>query len=463
MRNGRTAWLLIAATGLISLVVAIVINGSEGLASSPRPESSVRPSAHLASSVHQAPPRVVKWAAASIPNFDPNSAIVNNSMACGAPTRCLVVSTTPAPGGGYTPGAPYVARTLDGETWIQLNASGLTNSTRFSSLACPTARRCYVLGQDPNGSTSLLMTNDGGNSWNSKIGTSPSPLASPFASGSATALACSTEAICLAIGLQDHVLVGTTDGTAWTQHSPPWGVSAGVVSAGCIHSGDCYVLVYDANQQPPFSLWWTGDGGASFSSHAAVTGSPVSSVASSNPGFFSGIGSASCGDRTHCLVVTEGGTSAFSTTDAGRSWSTVALPAAAGAVTCQSATNCYLTTSQAATGQFTSLGIEGTTDGGRNWTLQEIPSGLVAYAPQCFTATKCFAVARQDQGTGNDTILAAETGTSSISDGVDGSGIPKTLEQDLGLTPRLIAHSWCSSTRRGSRENRGARMQVRRR
>jgi len=131
-----------------------------------------------------------------------------NGVSCASGSRCV------ADGAAGT----IVTSSDGGNTWAA-STSGVTAT--LSAVACPSAT-CYAAGAVVSGSAVMLKSTDGGSTWTSQP------------SGSAQALsgvACVNDSTCFAGGAIGTV-VGTVDGSTWTQQGNPISGPVSALNAG---------------------------------------------------------------------------------------------------------------------------------------------------------------------------------------------------------------------------------------
>lgn len=78
--------------------------------------------------------------------------------------------------GNAAGGARLLVTEDEGRTWRAVQPSGLDNAARLYSVAFPTARRAYVVGETADGRGLMLRSDDGGNSWQLKQTIAEKPL-----------------------------------------------------------------------------------------------------------------------------------------------------------------------------------------------------------------------------------------------------------------------------------------------
>jgi photosystem II stability/assembly factor-like uncharacterized protein len=122
-------------------------------------------------------------------------------------------------------------RTCTGQGW---HLTWQSSTEIANALACPTQARCVAVGRLPNHGYAM-RTSDGGRTW--------SGAASPARSG-LYALACTDADHCVAGGNGGTVVVTSDGGARWARVGFPYVYSplAAVPSVTCVPGGTCYAL-----------------------------------------------------------------------------------------------------------------------------------------------------------------------------------------------------------------------------
>jgi hypothetical protein len=301
-------------------------------------------------------------------------------------------------GAGTSPGGWRLASYLVSGGWQQ-NTAG----PEPGNLTCPSARTCYVEGDNatsasgPGDMDSFYVSYDQGLSWS----VLPLPAGLTFSS----ALSCGSVADCAAGGLYrgQPVFVRTADGGhSWTVEPLPATANGLIFQLSCPTASACDgLLTTSASQLPPAQQYY---GGVTF---LRITDAGRHFVTSAFPAQES-MQALSCPTARDCVVtgvssadlsanaISSGNVVAVST-DAGANWTQGSLPSGFGAapfpqVACPDAEHCFmLGTTDPRTG---SGGVAMSADGGRTWTERPLPSDI----PQpdlsqisCPTESACYA------------------------------------------------------------------------
>jgi photosystem II stability/assembly factor-like uncharacterized protein len=268
-------------------------------------------------------------------------------------------------------------------------------------LTCPTARTCYVEGDNstsasgPADMDSFYVSASGGLSWS----VLPVPAGLTFSS----ALSCSTAVVCAAGGVYNGqpVFARTVDGGhSWTVDPLPVAANGVIFQLTCPTVTRCAgLLTTSPSQLPPSQQYYggvsflqTGDGGRHFSSSAFPAGQAMQalSCARANDCVAVGVSSADLAN------LSPGRGFVQMTTDGGATWTPGSFPAGLSPgpfpqVACPDAGDCYLL--GATNREYGYGGVARSADGGRTWTLRPLPAdvpqpGLSAIS--CPTASTCY-------------------------------------------------------------------------
>ena len=269
-------------------------------------------------------------------------------------------------------------------------------------LTCPSARTCYVEGDNatsasgPGDMDSFYVSYNQGLSWS----VLPVPSGLTFTS----ALSCGSVAGCAAGGLYrgQPVLVLTADGGhSWTVAPLP-AAAAGLISQlSCPTATTCNgLLTTSSSQLPPapqrdsgVTFLRTTDGGRHFVTSAFGTREAMQALSCPTVSdcVVSGV---SIADRS-ANAIAYGSIVAVST-DAGASWTQGRLPSGLGGasspqVACPDAEHCFmLATTNLRTG---SEGVAMSADGGRTWTERPLPADIpqpLLSEISCPTDSTCY-------------------------------------------------------------------------
>jgi photosystem II stability/assembly factor-like uncharacterized protein len=228
----------------------------------------------------------------------------------------------------------------------------------------------------------VLTTSDGGKDWTQHTPPSDTTL---------IGVTCVTGKMCLTAGVIPDpagpyagvVLRSTDGGTTWTPitmptNTPGLGEVTCPTATRCIAVGGAIVVSNDGG-----TTWKTG----------------------SVKGGIQGLISVSCSTATRCIALGPNPAGAFSptvpgqaitTTDGGKTWSPIVLPAGTAALnklSCPSATRCFAGGPQVQSTRPASF--ETTGDGGKTWQAAPPPSGVSAIADlSCPTNNDCVVVGR---------------------------------------------------------------------
>jgi photosystem II stability/assembly factor-like uncharacterized protein len=360
-------------------------------------------------------------------------------ITCPSVATCYAISesyASPREGAPLLGVSLYVSRDL-GETWSVLPVPSGFKPT--SELSCGTALNCFVAGHS-GGTPMFLSTNDGGHQWT---------IAPLSGGGILRYLDCANASTCtgVMIPIADTLLSGTQgpapattpwslvhttdEGVTWESYNLP--ARTQVTGLSCGSAESCVVSGTDGTTSsglyPGFVLS-TDDGGSHWR-----TGSAPEACS------FGGQSEVSCSTATDCMAI--GLTSIANQTgllesaiavtkDGGISWTSRTLPSEVpdpqlGAISCPSATTCWLSGSEAVPiviGNVHDGGsavILGTHDGGARWqkVTFSVPPGAPNYYGQsylsmgpisCPTADACVAIGAVAQGSKTTPIYSYRSG-----------------------------------------------------
>jgi photosystem II stability/assembly factor-like uncharacterized protein len=217
-----------------------------------------------------------------------------NSVTCTDALDCLAVG-----------GSSVLLTTDGGTTWQSEYAPG-----PLSSVSCVNTENCVGVGwTSGNNGGSEIMTSDGGMTWQSAIG-----YGTVGYLPSLTNVACdSSTSICIGVG--PDLAMSSDMGQTWQEFGVPGGISGAVSSIACLPSTTTCVMVgpnaegiFDPNA--PAIAFITTDGGETWTN-----------IASSFPPATATIRSISCPTSSTCYASGYVGDIGASTSDGGQTWS----------------------------------------------------------------------------------------------------------------------------------------------
>ena len=336
-----------------------------------------------------------------------------DSLSCPTVSTCYARVAPSPPGSVSAPvqievthdaGASWQEATLPGDI---TQASGL-----FGSIDCLDANTCLTLGANAAGDYLLVVTTDGGKTWQAMPG--PSEQASAHA---VSAMSCSTVESCVVVGA---FAVGTAEagtsaaeitadgGQTWTQAAMPAEFSPYTLQ--CLAGDECITagLGGDPKVQVQPGAAYSTDGGYTWTLAAVpAAGSPVTSM--------------SCGNDEDCLAMTLTGV-ALATTDGGQAWTEATSgglsPASLLRLSCATGPYCWgagalapavpesglpgiVTRGLRQDGQLPRPVLAVTSDQGRSWRTTRLASDLgISAVPDvsCPSTTTCFGLAVGERG-----------------------------------------------------------------
>lgn len=281
----------------------------------------------------------------------------------------------------------------------QVNTAG----PKPGHLTCPTARTCYIEGNNaasasgPADMNSFYVSNDGAASWN----VLPLPAGITFTS----ALSCGSAASCAAGARyrgQPVFIVTSDGGHSWTIDPLPTG-GGQIFKLSCPSPTTCMGLTSTTGKPiapglmgllASVRLVTTTDGGRHFTETRFPSGEDMQDI--------------SCPTTSYCVAVgvyaasvpnTDRGVVMISR-DGGRSWRQGTLPRGIGLapfpqVTCVDTAHCWTIGS---IGDFGNSVMAASSDGGATWTARRLPATVPdpqLFAFACPTAATCY-VAGED-------------------------------------------------------------------
>ena len=345
------------------------------------------------------------WQALSGTAYQPQFGLPGVGFSCPSTTTCYAVNfENPGPNGS----SEVVVTTDGGDTWSPSTLPVTLTGPGPAALSCSDATTCALLGVNSAGSPIFLETTDTGATWQQEAG--PSGLGASVG----TRLVCSSATTCLGVTGGGGPTTATSSlvtanaqspfaftthnaGVTWTTSSLPSGFVPGDLQ--CSSPEDC---VASGGGVPGIASQGTG---FTYTSNGGVTWTATNAPSSST---FVGQRRLSCSSSSTCLSDVDGpgaGTSPLlSSSDAGATWTTqseTGLPQ--GFVTtlsCTTGTMCWAGGVENSNPEVSavSLGAPGfvasTSDGGATWQSSSLPTGVGAVMElSCPSSTACFALA----------------------------------------------------------------------
>jgi hypothetical protein len=293
----------------------------------------------------------------------------------GAPLELDSIACTSTPGACVAVGGASVARSQPDGRWVVQSAPLGTGF--LTSVACSGAH-CVAVAQPAGGPAGdlVITTSDAGSTWTARH--------VPANVGGLSAVSCSTALRCAAVGESRSggiALVTVDGGTTWRLVAAPASL-AGLNGVGCAPAAGATCVAVG---------WFRGRGGAAIA--ILRDGGAQWSVVPA-PAGVGGLGAVDCPTAAVCYAAgflsPRKGTSArfpgavVVTTDAGRHWALLAVPAAAGpvnALSCPAPSSCVAAgVSARPTAGPSSPQAAGppgmavsTVDGGLHWQVDVLP------------------------------------------------------------------------------------------
>ena len=306
-----------------------------------------------------------------------------HAVDCPTETSCWAVGSTV--GSGTAPNGAAIVRTVDGgATWSPQVIPPITGY--LSAISCSDQRQCVAVGQaasTSNGEAVILATTDGGRSWQSR------PIPPGFLD--VTAVSCRADRRCIAVGDVAGgaaALTAASAGATWVERGAlPAGVS-GATGVSCPDDTHCWVTARRIPDPDHVAgvVVLTTDGGSVW--EALTTPGPIGylngvSCASSGNGNsalpFSATTQASTATPQPSTAATQAGGSSIGSTGPSPSpapGSPAPAPGVAGA-------NCVVVGTTSNTLNATRAGhgvLLTTTDGGAAWSSRPVPATTASLA-----------------------------------------------------------------------------------
>lgn len=259
--------------------------------------------------------------------------------------------------------------------------------------SCPSTTTCYAVNFEnpgPSGTSEVVVTTNGGQTW------SPSTLPVTLTGPGPAALSCVDATTCALLGVNSAggpIFLETTDtGMSWQQEAGPTGMGASIgTRLVCTSASTCVGV--------------TGGGGPATATSSLVTANALSPFA-------------------------------FTTSDAGATWTTSSLPSGfvPGDLQCSSAEDCV-----ASGGGVPGLAGQGTfaytSDGGATWTATNVQQSTM-FAGQrrlsCNSSNTCLAEVA-GPGAGTSSLLSSSDGGATWSPQTE-TGLPQGFVTSLSCT-----------------------------
>jgi hypothetical protein len=293
-----------------------------------------------------------------------------------------------------------LASTDAGATW-QVDGSLPSSVTDVDNMMCFTSSDCLLeFGTSTVGDAGLLLTDDGGTTWQSE-------------DESPTFTTCPNADECWAASGSQGLLLSTDGGLQWSADDdlqPVPGVTPADYgpwweTVACANADDCWAGgEYEVERDNPYYVpvvEATTDGGVEWSQPETLpagliqTGSAVTGM--------------SCPTAEVCLATTDalGSDVAAVTTDGGTTWTEETLPST-GSISCPSASECWEVSSSYPGGQVWQLALAA--GGGITASLASLPLGVARVSSlDCSADAACLAAGSADN---SEAVLVAGTAVS---------------------------------------------------
>lgn len=292
---------------------------------------------------------------------------------------CPTTADCYAVGSGQLGSGPgwIIATTDGGDRWRLLDT---TPATGLAAVACPSTQTCIAVGGSTTGrgtAADAVVTTDGGRRWAS--------VPVPAQVGDPADIACMSTTRCIAVGGGPAMGLTTDGGSVWTTEDLPSGFHT-VDSVTCPTRTFC--LLGGAGPGPgatsPSMDSVTHDGGATWSAAAVVGGAAT-------------LGQVSCANTSDCVgLIASDATDTYGTgtpvvtSDGASTWQEVRTTVG-GSVSCvQQLCVSAGATYRSATG-FGAAAFH-STDGGRTWTPMRVPASPAYSAVTCPSPAGCVVV-----------------------------------------------------------------------
>jgi hypothetical protein len=319
---------------------------------------------------------VMRLVGLTTPVFEQIGTVSNTSsfLACVSDSVC------------YANGAAAMERTADGGVTWHAGASLTTLGGPISgSPSCPTTLMCAMT---MDGSSRIAVTTDG--FAHIKL---VQPTSAPGDTGPVEAVSCATPRSCaVAVDAASGMTFLTTSdgGLNWSASSVP---AIGLPQAqawqlSCDRSGDCIALMLGGAGGGQMVVMRSADGGRTWSASGVFRLPDAQTLTTS------------CGDGRHCMMVTDTG---FLVTVAGAADGPVSVrvkafppswPRNGVAVSCVTGRHCVISLADGTSDSYASPAIEVTSDGGRAWSPLSLPASVaVVYPMSCPRPAGCIGVA----------------------------------------------------------------------
>jgi|GEM_PF-3539000 len=287
-------------------------------------------------------------------------------------------------------------------------ASSHSSPVSLEAISCPTASVCTAVGGETNGSNAtpavILRTTDGGKIWVRQ--TPPTEILG------LTTISCPTVAFCLATGgpfqrFGSFDTVTTSDGGATWRETMGTGYEAYVDTVDCRSPVSCYA-------EGVASSWGRGTSGVALlhTSDAGMTWSTLALPEGKESGSTPDV-SLACPTATTCYVARAIGSTSefdvFKSADGGRTETTV-LRHVAGVADTPIGIACWTARACMVVGAGKGARVLVTSAGGAHWVSRPLPRGaLDGVGVQCPTPKRCVVIATTLSG-----VLAARTSNAAV-------------------------------------------------